>query len=93
MTGVMTMSDGPRIVFDEGTTETMIEVFGWETNDDGIIVDGDGTPAPVFNDNGPLAPDDVGGIVEDKNGDPILLSDSFPDIHEYVKREHNTQEV
>lgn len=80
----------PTLTFDENAAEPVLEQFGWEVADDpeGLVVDETGDPVKSLNGH-QLTVHHLAGIVADKDGNPVPLVDSFPDLCSYVawKRE------
>lgn len=79
------MSNKPNITFDSSVTHLVIDVFDWQTDESGVVLDSDGNPAPTL-DNGPITIDEVGGIVDDEHGNAVLIRNNVTDIGEYVDR-------
>lgn len=75
----------PHITFGPSAASTIIEAFGWTTNDDDIIVDEE-TEEPVLSfNNWEITIDELGGIVKGRHRDTVPLRDNFVDICDYVE--------
>jgi hypothetical protein len=84
-----------EMTFEDGMQESMLPVFGMAVGDDGhVIVARTGEHAPVYNDAGPIKPDDIGAFIKSPDtGDCILLRDHFDDICKYVREEDELHET
>lgn len=71
------------ITYDLSAVESVIEQFGWEEAEDGIV-DSD-NEIVVATDGDPIYTHELGGIVPDENGDPAPLRGDFNSICEYVE--------
>lgn len=76
--------DGPTITFHPSVEEYIIEPFGWEEREDGLIVDEEtGEPVESFNGH-EIELDELAGVVDDQEGNPVPLRDNFCDLCDYV---------
>lgn len=74
----------PTVVFDESAIDFMIDVFGWTTDDDGVVVrKSDGQWVESFNGH-KVTIDEVAGVVTAKDGTAAPLRDNFVDMVDYA---------
>lgn len=82
-----------RIVFDK--MKPMLPIFDMEVGDDGyVVMEDSGEYAPVYKDNGPLKPDNIGGFINHpRTGETMLLRDDFSDMCDYTRTREEVGEV
>jgi hypothetical protein len=77
------LDDQPTVTFDESAVPFVLDVLGWQTDDEGKLRDADGSPV-VATDGGMIEVENVGGIVRE-DGEARPLRDDFVSIAEYTE--------
>lgn len=74
-----------ELTFGPSAAETVLDQFGYEVNDEGVIVyQEDGEPAKTYSGH-TITIDELGGIVKNEDGYAVPIRDNFVDIADYVK--------
>lgn len=79
----MKRQNEPKLTFTQGATEHVLRAVGLDVDDEGWVVDEDGEPVDSYNGH-LLTVEEVAGIVEDDEGNPVPLGDNFADVADYV---------
>jgi hypothetical protein len=84
-----------EMTFEDGMQESMLPIFDMEVGDDGLVKMADSDEyAPVYNEVGPIEPDEIVGFVKHpRTGECVLLRDNFCDICDYVREEDEVGEL
>lgn len=77
------------LTFEDGMQESMLPIFGWTTDEEGYVTDGE---TRVKDTRGEIIkPEEIGGFV-DRYGDTVPLRDHFSDMVDQAKYERKKEE-
>lgn len=75
------------LTFDESAAETVIEAFGWATNERGEIVDEETGGRVLNRDFNPVRIGEFAGVISgSESGNPIPITSDFTELVEVARR-------
>lgn len=77
------------ITFENGKQESMLPIFGWDTDEEGYVVDGE---TRIRDTRGEIIkPENIGGFVS-RYGDVVPLRDNFCDIVDEIEYDQRKED-